>query len=221
MQKIMIIEDESAVREELALLLENEGYLPLAVTDFNHVAEQVREQMPDLVLLDLGLPGRDGLSLCVQLRRESSIPIIFVTSRDSAVDELKALSLGGDDYITKPYNIPVLLARIKTVLRRSGGKGEPDILKAAGMKLNLTKGTVTVKGQIAELSRNELQILAYLMSHAGEIVSRADLIDALWDNQIYIDDNTLSVNMTRLRGRLEGLGMSDCIKTRRGMGYQL
>ena len=221
MQKIMIIEDEPAVREELAFLLENEGYKPLAVTEFHNAAEKVRASAPDVILLDLGLPGRDGLSICAAIRRESSIPIIFVTSRDSTVDELKALSMGGDDYITKPYNIPVLLARIKTVLRRSGGMGDQELIEARGMKLNLTKGVVSADGKTVELSRNELQILAYLMSHAGEIVSRADLIDALWDSRIYIDDNTLSVNMTRLRGRLEELGMAGCIKTRRGMGYQL
>lgn len=221
MQKIMIIEDEPAVREEMAFLLENEGYKPLAVTEFQNITQQVREGAPDLILLDVGLPGRDGLSLCRSLRQEGRIPIIFVTSRDSTVDELKALSLGGDDYITKPYNIPVLLARIKTVLRRAAGMGEPEHLKACGMKLDLARGTVEACDKRVELSRNELQILAYLMRHAGEIVSRADLIDALWDSQIYIDDNTLSVNMTRLRGRLEELGMARCIKTRRGMGYQL
>lgn len=221
MQKIMIVEDEATVRDEMALLLENEGYQPIAVTDFTNVAKQVLESAPDLVLLDLGLPVRDGLALCADLRRGSRIPVIFVTSRASVGDELRALSLGGDDYITKPYNIPVLLARIKAVLRRSGGKEEPDMLEAGGLKLNLTKGTVSANGQTAELTRNELQILAYLMNHAGEIVSRADLIDALWDRQIYIDDNTLSVNMTRLRGKLDVLGLPDCIRTRRGMGYQL
>lgn len=221
MQKIMIVEDEATVRDEMALLLENEGYQPITVTDFTNVAKQVLESAPDLVLLDLGLPVRDGLALCADLRRGSRIPVIFVTSRDSVGDELRALSLGGDDYITKPYNIPVLLARIKAVLRRSGGKEEPDMLEAGGLKLNLTKGTVSANGQTAELTRNELQILAYLMNHAGEIVSRADLIDALWDRQIYIDDNTLSVNMTRLRGKLDALGLPDCIRTRRGMGYQL
>ncbi len=221
MQKIMIIEDEPAVREELAFLLENEGYLPEVVTEFQNIPQKVRESAPDLVLLDLGLPGQDGLSLCTAIRRESMIPIVIVTSRDSTLDELKALSLGGDDYITKPYNIPVLLARIRTVLRRSGGKGEAEVLEAAGMKLELARGTVTAGGKTVEISRNELKILAYLMRHAGEIVSRADLIDALWDSQIYIDDNTLSVNMTRLRGRLEELGMTNIIQTRRGMGYQL
>lgn len=221
MQKIMIIEDDSAIREELALLLANAGYCPLPVVDFTDIAAQAVENCPDLILLDVGLPGRDGFSLCASLRKHLSAPIIFVTARDSGMDEVKAFSLGGDDYITKPYNIPVLLARIKAVLRRMETVWETDVMEAAGMKLHLAKGTISVGKESLELTRNELQILACLMGHRGEIVSRMDLIEALWDNKIYIDDNTLSVNVTRLRGKLEELGRPDLIRTRRGMGYQL
>ena len=221
MKTILIVEDDPVIREELALLLANEGCRAEAVTDFTGVAGQVLELEPDLILLDLGLPGRDGLAICADIRRSSAIPIIVVTSRDSTADELRALSLGGDDYITKPYNIPVLLARIKAVLRRSGGPAEPDTLEAGGLTLHLTRGTAEVDGKAAELTRNELKILACLMENQGKIVSRADLIDALWDSKIYIDDNTLSVNMTRLRAKLEELGLPGFIKTRRGMGYQL
>ncbi len=222
MRKIMIIEDDPAIREELELLLRNEGYAPLPVTDFGSVSEQAAREQPDLVLLDIGLPGQDGFALCAALRKAASVPVIFVTSRDSGLDEVRALSLGGDDYITKPYSVPVLLARIKAVLRRGGGAATPpDTLEAAGLRLCLTKGTLSAAGKTVELTRNELQIMACLMEHAGQIVSRADLLDALWDNQIYIDDNTLSVNMTRLRGKLEELGLPDLIRTRRGMGYQL
>ena len=172
--------------------------------------------------MDIGLPGKDGFSLCAALRKAIPAPVIFVTSRGAGVDEVRALSLGGDDYITKPYSVPVLLARIKAVLRRSSGDLEPaDILEAGGLHLSLCKGVVSANGKTAELTRNELQILVCLMSHVGQIVSRADLIDTLWDNRIYIDDNTLSVNMTRLRGKLAEIGLSDVIKTRRGMGYQL
>lgn len=222
MPKIMIIEDDPTIREELALLLENEGYTPLAITEFIDVADQAVRERPDLILLDIGLPGKDGFSLCAALQKVIPAPVIFVTSRDAGMDEVRALSLGGDDYITKPYNVPVLLARIKAVLRRTGGGPEPaDILEAGGLCLSLTKGVVSANGKTAELTRNELQILACLMIHTGQIVSRGDLIDTLWDNQIYIDDNTLSVNMTRLRGKLASLGLPDAIKTRRGMGYQL
>ena len=222
MQKIMIIEDDPAIREELALLLENEGYATLVIKRFTDIPAQAAQEHPSLILLDIGLPGKDGFSLCAALRKVVPAPVIFVTSRDAGVDEVRALSLGGDDYITKPYSVPVLLARIKAVLRRSGGGSEQtDLLEAGELRLSLTKGSVSSGGKAAELSRNELQILACLMAHAGQIVSRADLIDALWDNQIYIDDNTLSVNMTRLRGKLAEIGLPDAIKTRRGMGYQL
>ncbi len=221
MQKIMIVEDDPVIRDELALLLTNEGYRAVAATGFTNVATQVSDCSPNLILLDLNLPERDGLALCAEIRRASSTPIIIVTSRDSAADELRALSLGGDDYITKPYNIPVLLARIKAVLRRSGGTAEPDTLAVGSLTLHLTQGTASSGTKSVELTRNELKILAHMMAHAGEIVSRADLIEALWDSQIYIDDNTLSVNVTRLRSKLEGLGMPNVIKTRRGMGYQL
>jgi len=221
MPKIMIIEDDPVIRDELALLLSNEGYQAATVTEFVNIAMQVSDCNPDLILLDLNLPERDGLTLCADIRKASPTPIIFVTCRDSAADELRALSLGGDDYITKPYNIPVLLARIKAVLRRSSGTAEPDTLAVGSLTLHLTQGTVSAGTKSVELTRNELKILAHLMAHAGEIVSRADLIEALWDSQIYIDDNTLSVNVTRLRSKLERLGMADVIKTRRGMGYQL
>jgi DNA-binding response OmpR family regulator len=221
MQKIMIIEDEPAIRDELAFLLGNEGYTVFSVTDFDCVLEQITLERPDMILLDLGLPGRDGFSLCTDIRKTSSIPIIFVTSRDTAMDELRGLTLGGDDYITKPYNVPLLLVRIKTVLRRGGIQGNRDEIAVNGLYLNLMKGTAAGKGKITALSRNEIQILATLMERAGEIVTRADMIEILWDRHIYIDDNTLSVNVTRLRNKLESLGYPDYIKTRRGMGYQI
>lgn len=246
MRTIMMIEDEPDIREELAALLTREGYRAVAVTDFTDIPGQVKSEKPDLILMDILLPGVNGLTLCTQLRKTIQTPIIFVTSRDTAMDELRGLSLGGDDYITKPYDVLLLLARIRAVLRRSDGAPAADTIEACGLKLQLAKGVVKpvrdvaathearravaeqpVRGAVsapersAELSRNELQILAHLMRHAGDIVSRADLIDVLWDHQIYIDDNTLSVNVTRLRSKLAALGRSDCIKTRRGLGYQL
>ncbi len=221
MSKIVIVEDDPVIREELALLLENERYQAIAVTNFSNVSQQILEANPDLILLDLGLPGRDGMSLCADVRKDMQTPVIFVTSRDSASDEFRALSLGGDDYVTKPYNIPVLLARIRAVLRRAGGPAEQDTLEVNGLTLHLTQGTASAGDKWVELTRNELKILAHLMGNQGKIVSRADLIDALWDSQIYIDDNTLSVNMTRLRAKLEEIGLPGFIRTRRGMGYQL
>ena len=221
MQKIMIVEDDTAIREELALILKNEGYLPLPVTDFTDVPRQAEQSCPDLILLDIGLPGQDGFAICKELGRSVGAPVIFVTSRDSSLDEVQALSLGGDDYIAKPYSIPVLMARIKAVLRRKGKVSEPDILEVRGLRLDLIKGAIAADAGTTTLTRNELQILACLMERPGESISRADLIETLWDHQIYIDDNTLSVNVTRLRGKLSELGLGDLIKTRRGMGYQL
>ena len=221
MQKIMIIEDEPSVREELAILLNNEGYQALVINDFVNIPEQAADSGPDLIILDLGLTGRDGFSLCADIHSKTGVPIIFVTSRNSAMDELRALSLGGDDYITKPYNIPVLLAHIKAVLRRSSRQQEPDVLNVNGLSLCLSKGVVTSGERTAELTKNEIKILAHLMNHPGEIISRNDLIELLWNSHIYIDDNTLSVNITRLRTKLEELGFPGYIKTRRGLGYQL
>lgn len=222
MSRIIIIEDDPNIRDELTLLLTNEGYQVIALTDFSVTGKQVEDYRPDLILLDLGLPERDGFALCKDIRKKSSVPIVFVTSRDNSIDELKALSLGGDDYVTKPYNIPVLLARIKAVLRRSTDDGEQeDYLEANGLHLDLSRGIFEHDGKSCDATKNEMKILCCLMRRPGEIISRADLIEYLWDNQIYIDDNTLSVNMTRLRAKLTELGLGDYITTKRGMGYKI
>jgi DNA-binding response OmpR family regulator len=222
MPRITIIEDDQFIRDELAMLLENEGYAVSAVTDFAAAVPRVEQYRPDLILLDLGLPGKDGFALCKEVRRVSRAPVIFVTSRDNSLDELKALSLGGDDYITKPYNIPVLLARIKAVLRRSAGNSAQDeIIEANGLSLDTAKATLSHDDKTIEATKNEIKILVCLMRKPGEVIPRADLIEYLWDNQVYIDDNTLSVNMTRLRAKLGGLGLKDYIATKRGMGYKI
>lgn len=221
MQKIMIIEDDPITREELVLLLKNEAYQPIPVTDFSYILNQVMHCTPDLILMNMELPDKNGLSLCTDIRKAVDIPIILVISRDSAMDELKALSLGEDDYIIKPYNNPVLIARIKAALQRSNTASEPEFLKVKGLKLNLINGVISADGRKIELTRSELRILAHMMLHAGEIVSRADLINTLREYQIYVDNNTLSVNMNRLRTKLEMLGFFNYIRTRRGLGYQL
>lgn len=202
MRKIMIVEDDPAIREELALLLENEGYQALAVTDFGDVPGQAGTFGPDLVLLDLGLPGRDGFSLCAELRRRCPVPIVVVTSRNSAADE-RGRSVWAET-TTSPSRTasPFCLPGSRRCCAAAEVRRSPDILEAGGMRLSLSRGTVWASGRTAELTRNELKILAHLMAHAGEIVSRADLIEALWDSRIYIDDNTLSVNVTRLRNKL-------------------
>lgn len=220
MSKIIIIEDEKSIRDELCLLLANAGYETVVTEDFSDTASRVLTQSPDLILLDVGLPGQDGYALCSAIRRVSNVPILFVTSRDTSMDELKALSLGGDDFIVKPYNIPVLMARIQALLRR-GGAVSGESLTVNELSLHLSRGNIQYGNTVMDVTKNESRILWCLMQRPGEIVSRADIIEFLWDNQVYIDDNTLSVNMTRLRTKLKELGLENYIQTKRGMGYRI
>lgn len=221
--KILIIEDEINIREELSQLLHNALYEVCTIHDFTDVAHQVFENNPDLILLDISLPGKDGLSVCTEIRAVSEVPIIFVTALASSMDELNGMLKGGDDYITKPYQPPILLARIAAVLKRSQ-KNQPEDssrLEHNLITLDVAKSTISSPDQTTELTKNELQILYCLFCHKGEIVSRADLIECLWDNQIFIDDNTLSVNITRIRNKLKEIGIEEFIHTKRGMGYQI
>lgn len=203
MPKILIIEDEISIREELSILLKNAGYVTEAITLFEDIPSQVDSANPDLILLDIGLPGQDGYGICVKIRKSTGVPIVFVTSRNSSMDELKALSLGGDDFITKPYDLPVLLARIQAVLRRSG-KSENESITAGSLTLLFSTCEIEYAGSKMDITKNEVKILACLMRNPGRIISRAELIEYLWDNQVYIDDNTLSVNITRLRSKQVG-----------------
>ncbi len=226
MHKILIIEDELLIREELSLLLLNAGYKVIApglndtVTPFTDI-DELLSAGPDLILLDINLPGTDGFSLCSKIRSASPVPIIFITGRNTSTDELKALTLGGDDYITKPYDVPVLLARVAAVLRRTAADERSNLLEYHGISLNLPAATLTYRDQTIDLTKKELQILYYLFSHSGEFVSRMDLIEYLWTQNIYTEDNVLSVNMTRIREKLETLGIADLIQTKRGMGYKV
>ena len=222
MNRILIIEDDALIQEELATLLSNQGYTATSVTDFRDVTRQVREISPDLILLDISLPGQDGYQLCTAIRSFSTVPILFLTGRDTAMDELQALTLGGDDYVSKPYNIPVLLARIGLLLRRRTPAGaQPCPMEHRGIRLDTLAGTLSKGGRDIDLTRTEQKIMYLLFRHPGEIVPRADIIEYLWDNEIHTDDNTLSVNVMRLREKLRALGEEDFIQTRRGMGYQI
>lgn len=219
---ILIVEDESAIRQELRLLLENALYRVTALDDFTDVPEQVLSCGPDLVLLDLNLPGESGFDICTRIRASSGVPIIFVTSRTDSMDELTGLMKGGDDYITKPFQAPILLAHIAAVLKRAAREGtEVTKLTHKGAELDIARGSLSFCGQVVELTKNELKIMHYLFLNKEKIVSRANLIEYLWDNQVFIDDNTLSVNMTRIRAKLEQAGMRDFIRTKRGMGYSI
>lgn len=220
---IMIVEDDAVIRQELKLLLENALYQATALDDFSDVASSVLAGDPDLVLLDLNLPLESGFDICSKIRAKSEVPIIFVTSRTDSMDELTGILKGGDDYITKPFQAPILLARIGAVLKRTHREAEVEPVQFVHreVKLNLARGTVSCRDRQTELSKNELKIMHLLFQRKGEIVSRADMIEYLWDNQVFIDDNTLSVNITRIRGKLEGIGISDFIETKRGMGYRI
>ena len=221
MKKILIIEDDATLREELRLLLENGGYAPCVTTDFENAADEAGRIRPDLVLLDILLPDANGQSILREIRSGSDIPVVMLTSRGTDADEIISRSSGADDYVTKPYNPALLLLRIETVLRRTGGRGSEEELTYRGMRLNLLRSSVTYKGAETVLSRNEMNILHCLLKKRGTIVSRDELMDYLWDRSDFVDDNTLTVNINRLRKRLEGLGFPDVIETRRKQGYML
>ena len=223
LSRIFIVEDDQVIRRELKILLESALYQVSVCDGFENVAEQVIAENPDLVLLDVNLPGVSGFDVCIQIREEIEVPIIFLTSRNSSMDELTGMLKGGDDYITKPYQAPILLARIAAVIKRTKGseKREDTLLLHKGVELNVAKCSLSYKGRTAELTKNEMKILHMLFSNAGEFVMRADLVEYLWDNQIFIDDNTLSVNVTRIREKLKEIGVTDLIETRRGMGYRV
>ena len=221
MNKILIIEDEKLIQEELETLLSNAGFTVMCVTDFENTLPQSKAEIPDLILLDINLPGKNGYSLCASIRQFSDVPILFITGRNTTMDELQALTLGGDDFISKPYNIPILLARINALLKRGQAARQPAYLEYNGFTLNPIAGTLAADGQEIELTKTELKIMYYLFEHPGEIVPRLDLVEYLWDNEIHIDDNTLSVNIMRIREKLRSLGKGDLIQTKRGMGYKI
>lgn len=219
---ILIIEDDPALRQELKQLLENALYEVTLLTEYDNPTEEILNILPDLVLMDVNLPGESGFAICQKLREVSDIPVIFLTGRTDSMDELCGMLKGGDDYITKPFQPPLLLARIAAVLKRVKKQQEQqnrDIHR--GVELDRARGCVRYQGKQADLSKNELKILCCLFCHKNEIVSRMDLVEYLWDQKVFIDDNALSVNVTRLRGKLESIGIHDFIETKRGMGYRI
>lgn len=221
MAKIIIIEDTETIREELKTFLNRYDYEVVAPTNFENIMNDIQKEEADLILLDINLPVYDGYYICRELRKSSNVPIIVVTSRDNEMDELMSMNLGADDFITKPYNTQILLARIESILRRINGYNPQDMITYHDLKLNLSNGSITYKENTVELTKNELKILSCLIKNKGKIVSRDDLMDFMWNSDIFVDDNNLSVNITRLRKKLEGVGMKENIETRRGLGYIL
>lgn len=220
MYNITIIEDSDTIREELKKLLSKYGYNINTPTNFENIIEEIHNSKPDLILLDINLPYFDGYHICREIRKTSKIPIIIVTSRNSDMDELMSMNLGADDFVTKPYNTQILLVRIEALLRRTYGKEEQsNKLTYKNFELDLSKGMLVSGDKKLEITKNEIKILSYLIEHKGEIVSREDLMEHLWNSDYYVDDNTLSVNVTRIRKKLQELGIENVIETRRGLGY--
>lgn len=218
MPKIAIIEDEIYMREELTDMLEKSGYDPVPITDFENAPAQIRALSPDLVLLDINLPGPSGFEICKAIQSGFSGSILVLTARDRLEDELHALGLGADDYLTKPCPMERLLARIRNLLRRT--PGPPSFLKGRGFSLDPDTLTLYVPGRSFRLPPNEGKLLAMLLKNSPRIVSKNELSQALWGTQMYIDENALQVNLTRLRKTLGKLGFENVIETVRGQGYR-
>ena len=202
MFKIIIVEDDKELREELKILLDNAGYEAVIIEDlYGKVEEKILNENPNLLLLDVNLPNKNGYEICSKVRKRSE---------------------GGDDYIEKPYNVPVLLARISAILKRTSQKeSEPSTIQYKGIKLNTLNGIVTYNEKQIELPRTEFKILYYLFKNTEKIIPRVDIIEYMWDNKMYVDDNTLSVNITRIREKLAEIGVYNLIETKRGQGYKL
>lgn len=219
MKRIMIIEDETALRDELSVLLKNAGYEPIAVTDYSNVSEQMKSAYSDLILLDINLPNVNGETLLQEFRKRHDTPVIMLTSRTAEIDEVLSMSYGSDDYITKPYNPTILLLRISAVLKRSAKVGA--VQKYHDVEVSTVKGSLTRNGSEQILTKNEMIIFQLLLDRQGEIVTRDALMTALWDNDEFVNDNALSVNISRLRGKLAELGLPEAIETRKKQGYVL
>lgn len=223
MFKIVIIEDDKEIREELKILLQNSGYEVKAISEFENVENKIIEEQAHLVLLDINLPGKNGFEICSKVRSKSKIPIIFVTSRNNSMDELNGIMLGGDDYIEKPYNVPILLARIQNLLNRSYSENDKKESKIEfkGIMLNILKSQMQYKEKSIELTKTEIKTIYYLFKNTDRIIPRTEIIDYLWDNEVYADDNSLSVIITRIREKLKEIGVENLIETKRGQGYKL
>lgn len=222
MYKIFIVEDEKTIRDELVIFLKNSGYEAEALTDFEHAKAEILAANADLILLDINIPYMNGQMLLSELRRESDTPVIMVTSKNSEVDEVLSMSYGADDYVTKPYNPAILLLRISAVLKRYNKGRETAVAPSfSGFTINTARGSISNGTAETVLTKNEMIIFEALLEKKGEIVSRDVIMTRLWDNEEYVNDNALTVNISRLRAKLADLGMPDAIETRKKQGYIL
>ena len=222
MQKILIIEDDEKLRNELETFLNKNGFIATSLKKFDNAVEDILNEKADLLLLDINLPYTDGEFICKEIRKTSNVPIIMVTSRDNEMDELLSLNYGADQYVTKPYNIQILLAKIVGLLKRNQNAGNnPDKIDCGEFVLNTAGRIAEKEDNKVELTKNEYKILEYLVLHRQQVISRDEIMDYLWESEEFVDDNTLNVNIKRLRTKLEELGLIDQIETRRGQGYLL
>ena len=219
MKSILIVEDEEIIRKELETLLKNSGYNALSLNSFSNAKEDIINAKVDLILLDINLPNINGEMLLKEIRKEINTPVIMVTSRNDEVDEVLSISYGADDYITKPYNPTVLLLRIQNIFKRM--ENNRDDLFYDDIIVNPQKGTLDKNGKTLELTKNEMIIFTYLLRSRGKIVSRDNLMTDLWNNNEFINDNALTVNISRLRSKLQEFGLEGKIETRKGQGYKL
>ena len=219
MTKTLIIEDDESICNELSILLEKNNYQTIVLKDFKNALNEILESSPDLILLDINIPYINGESLLQELRKISNVPVIMVTSINSETDEALSISYGADDYITKPYNPNILLLRIGAVLKRTSA--ESNLTSYKDLKINIQKGIIKKDDIEIVLTKNEMIIFCYLLNHQNQIVTRDELMTDLWNNEEFINDNALTVNISRLRSKLKSVGYENAIDTRKGMGYIL
>ena len=219
--KIFVVEDETEICKELSVLLQKYGYAYESSTDFAHITDHLLKAEADLVLLDINLPYQDGYTICREIRKQSDIPIIVLTSRNTDFDELMSLNIGADDFISKPYNAQVLIARIQKILKRTYEAQVNSVLIHKGLTINLLKATASYGDKEVDLTKNELGILRLLVVNKGNVIPRDAIIDELWQSDEFIDENTLNVNIVRLRKKLSEIGAPDYLETKRGLGYKV
>lgn len=219
--KIFVVEDETEICRELSVLLQKYGYAYESSTDFAHITDHILKAGADLVLLDINLPYQDGYTICREIRKQSDIPIIVLTSRNTDFDELMSLNIGADDFISKPYNAQVLIARIQKILKRTYEAQVNSVLIHKGLTINLLKATASYGDKEVDLTKNELGILRLLVVNKGNVIPRDAIIDELWQSDEFIDENTLNVNIVRLRKKLSEIGAPDYLETKRGLGYKV
>ncbi|MBP5623568.1 MAG: response regulator transcription factor [Lachnospiraceae bacterium] len=220
MYKIFIVEDDEGIANGIASQLKSWGHETFLCEDFNNVINEFVKVQPHIVLLDISLPFFNGFHWCNEIRKISKVPIVFISSASENMNIVMAMNMGADDFVAKPFDLNVLVAKVSALLRRTYDFAESvPVLECRGAMLNTGDGTVTYEGNKAELTKNELKILSTLMKERGKTVSREKLMEVLWESDSFVDENTLTVNVNRLRKKLESLGLTDFISTRFGEGY--